>query len=259
MDEGWTRWILEQYRFAPTSLYNADIKKGGLQSKFDTIVIPDLRDRDMLLNGLTSLDVPEQYAGGISDEGSIALKKFVSEGGTLVALNSASDAIIDLFALPVTNVVKNADADKFFCSGALLQVSLGQPSRATAGMAADPVVMFWRGPVFEPKRGFRGECAGVVCANRQSAAQRCAAASRSDPGQGGRTGSGIRQGARFSVRLPTAVAGAVAWGVQAFIQFAVCVWGQEGSATSVGDDRRSRTDLESAQKSEALNRRAART
>jgi hypothetical protein len=156
IDEGWTRWILEQYRFAPVSLYNSDIKKGGLKAKFDTIVLPDLKDRDQLLNGLTTLDVPEQYAGGISDEGSIALKKFVSEGGTLVALNGAADAVIDLFALPVANVVKGADADKFFCSGALLQISLGQPSRATAGMASDPIVMFARGPVFEPRRGFKG-------------------------------------------------------------------------------------------------------
>ena len=156
IDEGWTRWILEQYRFGPTSLYNADVKKGGLKAKFDTIVLPDLKDRDTLLNGLSALDTPEPYAGGIGDEGSIALKKFVSDGGTLVALNGAADAIVDLFALPVANVVKNAEADKFFCSGALLQVSLKQPSRATAGEPAEPVVMFWRGPVFEPRRGFKG-------------------------------------------------------------------------------------------------------
>jgi len=136
--------------------YNADVKKGGLKSKYDTIILPDLNNRDTLLNGLSALDTPESYAGGISDEGSIALKKFVSEGGTLVALNGAADAVIDLFALPVTNVVKNAEADKFFCSGALLQVSLKQPSRATAGEPAEPVVMFWRGPVFEPRRGFKG-------------------------------------------------------------------------------------------------------
>ncbi len=156
IDEGWTRWILEQYRFGPTSLYNADIKKGGLRAKFDTIILPDLKDRDALLNGMSALDVPEPYAGGISDEGSIALKKFVAEGGTLVALNGAADAAIDLFALPVSNVVKGVDADKFFCSGALLQISLKQPSRATAGEPAEPIVMFSRGPVFEARRGFKG-------------------------------------------------------------------------------------------------------
>ncbi len=210
MDEGWTRWVLEQYRFNPVSLYNADIQKGGLKAKFDTIVLPDLRDRDVLLNGLSELDVPKEYAGGISDEGSIALKKFVSEGGTLVALNGASDAIIDLFALPVTNVVKGADADKFFCSGALLQVSLGQASRATAGLAADPIVMFWRGPVFEPKRGFKGNVLASLCAGGKSATQWRAAAPRSDSGEGCRGGSGVRQRAHFPVWIPAAVARAVA-------------------------------------------------
>ena len=105
---------------------------------------------------MTPEATPPAYSGGIGDEGSIALKKFVSEGGTLVALNSAADAAIDLLALPVTNTVKKATADDFFCSGALLQISLGQASRATVGMPADPVVMFSRGPVFEPKVGFKG-------------------------------------------------------------------------------------------------------
>jgi hypothetical protein len=156
MDEGWTRCVLEQYRFGPVSLYNADVRRGNLRAKFDTIVLPDLRGRESLLNGLSAADVPPEYAGGIGDEGALALKKFVEEGGTLVALNNAADALIDTFLLPVTNVVKDAGSDTFFCSGALLQLSLKQPSRATAGMAADPVVMFSSGPAFEPKRGFRG-------------------------------------------------------------------------------------------------------
>jgi hypothetical protein len=156
MDEGWTRWLLEEYRFGPVSLYNADISKGNLRAKFDTIILPDMRSRDSLLNGLSEMDVPGEYAGGIGDEGVLALKKFVADGGTLVALNNASDVLIDTFLLPVTNVVKDADPDTFFCSGALLQVSMGQPSRATAGMAAEPAVMFSSGPVFQPRRGFKG-------------------------------------------------------------------------------------------------------
>ena len=31
MDEGWTRWVLEQYGFQYTTLHNADIRAGGLQ------------------------------------------------------------------------------------------------------------------------------------------------------------------------------------------------------------------------------------
>lgn len=156
MDEGWTRWLLEQYRFDPVSLYNADVRKGRLKARFDTIVLPDMRGRESLLKGLAEGDVPPEYVGGIGEEGVLELRRFVEEGGTLVALNNAADALIDTFLLPVNNVVKGVDSDTFFCAGALLQVSLGQPSRATVGMAADPVVMFSSGPVFEPRRGFKG-------------------------------------------------------------------------------------------------------
>jgi hypothetical protein len=157
IDEGWTRWILEQYGYGPTSLHNVDVQKGGLRAKYDTIVLPDIRNMSSLLNGLSPNEVPPEYAGGIGDLGSIALKKFVEDGGTLVALNSSADAVVDLFNLPVTNVVKNLRSEEFFCSGALLQLKLTTPSRASAGMASDPIVMFERGPVFSPTGGFKGK------------------------------------------------------------------------------------------------------
>src|SRR5262249_5816586 len=31
IDEGWTRWVLEQYGFTPVSLHNADIRDRGLR------------------------------------------------------------------------------------------------------------------------------------------------------------------------------------------------------------------------------------
>ena len=37
MDEGWTRWVLEQYEFNLTSIHNADIRAGKLRQKFDAI------------------------------------------------------------------------------------------------------------------------------------------------------------------------------------------------------------------------------
>ena len=41
MDEGWTRWVLEQYEFRSTRLHNADVRAGGLREKFDAIILPD--------------------------------------------------------------------------------------------------------------------------------------------------------------------------------------------------------------------------
>src|SRR5262249_16270491 len=39
MDEGWTRWVLEQYEFTLTSIHNADLRAGKLRQKFDAIIL----------------------------------------------------------------------------------------------------------------------------------------------------------------------------------------------------------------------------
>ena len=159
IDEGWTRWLLEKYQFGPTTLRNTDMQKGNLRARYDTIILPDLGPNNpfaSLRNGLKPEEAPPPYSGGIGDEGVIALRKFVADGGTLVALNTASDAVIDMLALPVTNLVKTLGSDAFFCSGALLQIKLDPTSRVAAGMPVDPVVMFERGPVFAPAPGFKG-------------------------------------------------------------------------------------------------------
>jgi hypothetical protein len=41
MDEGWTRWLLEQFGFEYSSVSNKDILSGGLRERFDTLVFPD--------------------------------------------------------------------------------------------------------------------------------------------------------------------------------------------------------------------------
>ncbi|HZD49450.1 MAG TPA: hypothetical protein VE178_11970, partial [Silvibacterium sp.] len=101
--------------------------------------------------------VPSEYAGGIDPDGVAALREFVRSGGTLVAFNQTSSSLIDLFGLPVTNILAGAKPDEFFCSGALLQIDLKDTSRpALYGLPADPIVMFERGPAFAVKPGFTG-------------------------------------------------------------------------------------------------------
>jgi hypothetical protein len=68
IDEGWTRWILEQYQFPFTSLYNADIRGGHLRERFDTIILPDMSE-GQIINGHRPGTIPERYAGGIGDDG----------------------------------------------------------------------------------------------------------------------------------------------------------------------------------------------
>jgi Zinc carboxypeptidase len=156
MDEGWTRWIFEQFAFPFRNLYNADIIGGHLRDRYDVILIPDSQSRT-ILEGHRAGTIPERYAGGIGEQGAEALRDFVSEGGTLVTFNNASLFAIDQFKLPVENALANVRPDQFFCSGCLLKVHIEDAKNPlTAGLAADPIVMFERGPAFDTKPEFKG-------------------------------------------------------------------------------------------------------
>jgi hypothetical protein len=156
IDEGWTRWILEQYGYKPVSLYNADMRSGGLKDRVDVLILPDMRER-ALVDGFSVGIVPGEYAGGLNDEGLASLRDFVRQGGTLVAFNQTAAALIPLLSLPVKNVLEGLKSDKFFCSGALLRVDLESRERpATFGLPGEVSVMFEQGPAFETQPGFKG-------------------------------------------------------------------------------------------------------
>ena len=156
MDEGWTRWIFEQFEFPFTNLYNADVQAGHLRDKFDVIVLPDSNAR-AILEGHRAGTVPERYAGGIGHAGADELRDFVTDGGTLVTFNNASLFAIEQFNLPVTNVLAGLTPAQFLCSGCLLKVHIEDAKNPlTAGLAADPIVMFERGPAFDTKADFKG-------------------------------------------------------------------------------------------------------
>jgi hypothetical protein len=156
IDEGWTRWILENYGFAPITVRNGEIQAGNLRDHYDAIIIPD-QSPDRIRSGFGPGVVPGMYTGGIGEAGTIALREFVRAGGSLITFNDASLFAIDDLGLPVKNILAGVKDEDFFCSGCLLRVEI-QDSGASAvwGLPHDPIVMFERGPAFEPKEGFRG-------------------------------------------------------------------------------------------------------
>jgi hypothetical protein len=156
IDEGWTRWLLENFGFAPISVRNADLQAGHLRNRFDVIVLPDISQRT-ILEGYKPGIVPGQYAGGVEESGIEAIRDFIRDGGTLVAFNNSSQFAIDQFKLPVENIVGGLKNEQFFCSGSLLKVEIRDPANpVTYGMPAEPIVMFERGPAFDTKSGFQG-------------------------------------------------------------------------------------------------------
>jgi hypothetical protein len=156
IDEGWTRWILENYGFAPVTLRNGDIQAGSLRDHFDAIILPDQKP-ETIRSGFGPGTVPGMYTGGLGVGGTAALREFVEAGGTLITFNEASLFATDDLGLPLKNSLAGLKDEEFFCSGCLLRVEL-QDSGASAvwGLPHDPIVMFERGPAFETKDGFRG-------------------------------------------------------------------------------------------------------
>lgn len=156
IDEGWTRWILEQFGFQLSTLRNSGIQAGPLRARFDAIILPDASPTT-LRDGFGPGIVPGEYTGGIGELGAIALRDFVHDGGILIAFNNASNYAIQELGLPVRNVLAGLKPEEFYCAGSLLRVQLTDPQHsAVAGLERDPIVMFENGPAFETMDGFAG-------------------------------------------------------------------------------------------------------
>ncbi|HSR66647.1 MAG TPA: M14 metallopeptidase family protein [Acidobacteriota bacterium] len=156
MDEGWTRWLLENYAFELVSLQDEDIRRGDL-SGIDVIVLPD-HSAERILNGHRPGFMPHQYVGGLGLEGALALKRYVQEGGRLVALDGACDFAIEQFGLPLRDAVGGLPPQRFFIPGSLVRLSVDTSHALGRGMQKEVAASFVRSRAFEivePSR--RGE------------------------------------------------------------------------------------------------------
>jgi hypothetical protein len=218
IDEGWTKWILEQFHFPFTVMHNDDVRAGHLRSKFDSILLAEMQARQ-IVDGMQPGTVPGRYAGGIGDEGVEALREFVEQGGTLVALGNASQFAIDRFSLSRR---EGASGDRRHASASRPAVRAQRSVRHQAGVQ---------------RHG-----AGELHRESQSSAQRIFDRRGKDRRQAGRAGRGDGAGARDSDRLPHAVAGAIPRDLQADVQRALLQQfdGAGGDCHTCGDSARGR-------------------
>ncbi|MBI4540412.1 MAG: peptidase M14, partial [Gemmatimonadetes bacterium] len=147
MDEGWTRWILERYEFPVDTLHDADVRMADL-SRYDAIVIPD-EQAQRILNGHAPGTMPAQYVGGMGVEGAARLKGYLERGGTIVALDGASDFAIEQFGLPLRNRVAGVPDTEFFIPGSLIRLET-EPSHPLAyGMQREGAAFFVESRAFD--------------------------------------------------------------------------------------------------------------
>ena len=156
MDEGWTRWVLEQYDFNFTNIGNGDFTAGDLAERFDVILLASDRP-SAIKEGYTKGTVPPRYEGGLGNIEVSNLDKFVQAGGTLVCLNQSSDFAIGALQLPVKNVVANLSRKDYFTGGSILEMDINTQHPVMAGMAEQASIFVWRSPVFTTLEGFKGQ------------------------------------------------------------------------------------------------------
>lgn len=159
MDEGWTRWVVEQKRACEgfETLSDKDVRSrvfeqlkppSGRNVKYKSIIFPD-QSPNQILNGYAKGSMPDEYVGGVGKEGVENLKKFVEAGGTLIFLNAASDFAIEQFNLPLRDVTKGLARKDFYIPGSILRTELDTTHPIAKGMPQQSIAWFENGPVFE--------------------------------------------------------------------------------------------------------------
>jgi hypothetical protein len=149
MDEGWTRWLLEQYEFPYTRLNPRELRAGGLRDRFDAILIAN-QPKEQLLKGATEEWIRPDDRGGIGEQGVAALKQFVRDGGSLVTLGASSLVPVEEFPLPLKNALKGVRPDQFSCPGSILKVFVDNKSPAAFGMNETASAVFYNNIAFDP-------------------------------------------------------------------------------------------------------------
>ncbi len=161
MDEGWTRYILDEYGWDYTKLHNSDIKAGNLRRKFDAIILPDQRSSS-IMTGLDFKTVVPEFRGGIGDTGWDALRQFVAEGGTLVALGEATNLLVDKLPLGVKDLKRTYTRDQHFAPGTIVNLQVDTTNPVGWGMAPDTFGFYINSPFFQLTESFSSQKVSVV-------------------------------------------------------------------------------------------------
>ncbi|MBI2615975.1 MAG: peptidase M14 family protein, partial [Gemmatimonadetes bacterium] len=158
MDEGWTRWLLEQWGFPYKSLFDAEIKAGNLAAKYDVIILPD--DNVRMITGDRAPpgaaaggggfggqqpEPPPEFRSGIGAEGVTALKQFVQSGGTVVTFGEAGEFAIEKLEVPIRDVVANLPTKEFWSPGSTLRIHVDTAHPLAFGMPEQALATFLQG------------------------------------------------------------------------------------------------------------------
>jgi hypothetical protein len=143
MPEGWTRWVFDQHELAYDTIRDARMRAGDLQADYDVILFQN-QSPSSIRNGFPSGTLPPEFTGGLGDSGVRSVQAFVRSGGRVVAVEEATEFVIEAFDLGITNAVERLPPQDFFVPGSILGVDLVTSHPVNEGKGDFSPAWFWR-------------------------------------------------------------------------------------------------------------------
>ncbi len=163
MDEGWMRWVFDEFGVPYTTVRNEALRAGELSRDFDVIVLPGT-SANQLVDGRAEGSVFPEFAEGLGTSGCAAIESFVRGGGTLVAVGNSARFAVEQLKLPLVDVTSEPDSKGFSCPGSVLRAVPEPGSRFTAGLPASLAVFGSRPQAWRPMKDKERETAGATTA-----------------------------------------------------------------------------------------------
>ncbi len=152
MDEGWTRWLFDNYGWQYTRLQNEEIRAGNLRQKYDAILFPD-QTASTISEGYFAGSMPDAYTGGLGEPGATALRQFAEAGGKLIFLNKSSAYAARNLKLPTPNLLQSVSNRDFYCPGSLLNVTIADASPLRYGLPKEFAIWVENSPAWDSEFG----------------------------------------------------------------------------------------------------------
>jgi hypothetical protein len=177
MATGWDQWLLEQFEFPVQLVWGDRVQRGDLNADFDVLIfhtgLPGPRNLTRAMRQRTppKYDALKKALPPFQDWSNIearatkltgekalpAIREFVQQGGTLMALGREVDKVIRHFELPIkvgTHIasddpdaedgMRKTTRDEYYVPGSLMAIQVDTSHEIARGVSSDLAAMLYR-------------------------------------------------------------------------------------------------------------------
>ena len=152
IEEGWTRFVFDDYGFEYVSLVDGDVRGGGLEGRVDCVILPHQAVRQ-IHRGFSRARYASRFAGGLGDRGAASLREFAERGGTIICWDDSARFVTRHLGLEVNNPLARLSHSEFFAPGSLLNIEVDTAHPIGYGMPKRAAALFMNGPAYDLEPG----------------------------------------------------------------------------------------------------------